>query len=114
MATPVGATLSPAAALPRLPDSITLEDLFAALDVGTVSKPAVILVDSASLLSRCVNALALSGAGAISVDLEGVNLCREGRVALLQLYSEVSLLELSSLSTPLTRCRNPRSCGSWT
>lgn len=50
MATPVGATLSPATALPRLPDLTTLEDLFAALDVGTVSKPAVILVDSASLL----------------------------------------------------------------
>ena len=50
--------------------------------------PTAVLVDTVALLATCL--ADLSTHAIIAVDLEGVELCRTGRVCLLQLFGEGS------------------------
>ncbi|KAJ7621294.1 ribonuclease H-like domain-containing protein [Roridomyces roridus] len=52
------------------------------------STHSIILVDTIALLHSCVDALA--GSTSIAVDLEGIDLCRSGRLSLVQLMAEGS------------------------
>lgn len=54
----------------------------------TSSKPEIILVNTIPLLKDMV--LDLVKATNIAVDLEGINLCRDGKLSLIQLYAQNS------------------------
>lgn len=53
---------------------------------GTIANPSATLADTIPLLVTCVNEL--TSATEIAVNLEGINLCRDGRLCLLQLYAK--------------------------
>ena len=50
-----------------------------------------VLVDTTSVLHECLSAIASPGSPShIAIDLEGIDLCRDGRVCLIQLFPKGS------------------------
>lgn len=75
--------------------------------VGSALNPVAVLVDTSDLLLECLNDL--KHAKSIAVDLEGVNLSRDGRLSLLQMYRngssscwiiDVTVLEHEAFEAP--------------
>ncbi|KAF8878162.1 ribonuclease H-like domain-containing protein [Gymnopilus junonius] len=52
--------------------------------------PAIRLVDSTSILEECLADISSPDITQLAIDLEGVDLCRHGRIAILQIFANAS------------------------
>jgi exonuclease 3'-5' domain-containing protein 1 len=68
-----------------------------------MTPPKVVLVDTTALIDRCLSDISptIGRQPTLAIDLEGVNLCRQGRISIVQIFADTSnviwLIDITTL-----------------
>jgi exonuclease 3'-5' domain-containing protein 1 len=59
---------------------------------STMTSPTTVLVDTTALIDRCLSDISptIGPQPCLAIDLEGVDLCRNGRVSIVQIFADTS------------------------
>ncbi|PPR07332.1 hypothetical protein CVT26_013648 [Gymnopilus dilepis] len=65
--------------------------------------PNIILVDSVSILEQCLADVSSTSVAQLAIDLEGIDLCRHGKISILQIFADSSntiwLIDITTLDS---------------